>query len=142
MSLYHFEADAYKVGGVDSFGNSMPFNSVTNPMFWYARESYVINNGGGIASVDNFTDSGKDPFSILKEHAFETVMYIKKNNNIGADTNLDSPDWTKTNIESYISDYDFFTHNGKNNNIDIVVIPDLAVAGVQRMLPVLSALSE
>lgn len=142
-SLYHFESDAYKVGGVNSSGVSIPIGA-SNPIFWYARESYVINNGGGIAKTEDFTDSGKDPFSILKEHAFETVVYIKKNA-LSATENVDDltvEDWTKSNIEDYISDYDFFVHNGKNNNIDIVVIPDLGVAAVQRMLPILSKLSD
>ncbi|MCG2725497.1 MAG: FecR family protein [Elusimicrobia bacterium] len=142
-SLYHFESDAYKVGGVNSSGISIPIGE-SNPIFWYARESYVINNGGGIAKTEDFTDSGKDPFSILKEHAFEAVVYIKKNalSAAGNVNNLTFEDWTKSNIEDYISDYDFFTHNGENNNIDIVVIPDLGVAAVQRMLPILSKLSD
>ena len=76
-SLYHFEADKYQVGGVKFDGTV----NTANGNFWYARETYVINNGGAIARTKDFTDSGKDPLSILKEHAFETVMYIKADNN-------------------------------------------------------------
>ncbi|MEA3307602.1 MAG: hypothetical protein U9Q34_07435, partial [Elusimicrobiota bacterium] len=85
------------------------------------------NNGGGIAKTGDLTDSGTDPFSILKEHAFETVMYIKQDDEGALDM---------------VNDHFNASHNSQNRNIDIVVIPDLGIAAIQRMLPILSALSD
>jgi FecR protein len=124
INFKNFEADKYHVGGVLSTGLE---NSDHNEYFWYARENYVINNGGGIAQTGDITDSGTDPFTILKEHAFETVMYLK---------DVDGSPTT-------ISDTDYWSVAGTNyGNIDIVFIPDLAVAAIQRMLPILTALSD
>ncbi|MEA3307247.1 MAG: FecR family protein [Elusimicrobiota bacterium] len=123
INFKNFEADKYQVGGVDSSGSTL-VESASNPYFWYARETYVINNGGGIAKTGDLTDSGTDPFSILKEHAFETVMYIKQDSDGVAS-----------------ADY-FNVANTNYGNIDIVVIPDLGVAAIQRMLPILNALSD
>jgi hypothetical protein len=124
VDFKHFEADRYHVEGVLSSGVE---NTDHNEYFWYARENYVINNGGSIAKTDDVTNSGTDPFSVLKEHAFETVMYIKADD-VG-DLNM-------------VNDYLFTGQTGQNRNIDIVVIPDLGVAAIQRMLPILSALSD
>ncbi len=135
VDFKNFEANKYQVGGVDIDGSALPVSG-TNPEFWYARENYVINNGGGIAKTGNITDSGTDPFSVLKKHAFETVSYIKKQVNFGE---LPVP----TDLRLHISNDDYFNVLNTNyGNIDIVIIPDLAVAAIQRMLPILDALSD
>ncbi|MBU2530965.1 MAG: hypothetical protein KKD35_08015, partial [Elusimicrobia bacterium] len=120
INLKHFEADKYQVGGVTLAGLAY----TVSDNFWYARENYVINNGGNIAKTDDFTSSGEDPFSVLKEHAFETVMYIKSDSRGVAS-----------------ADY-FNVANTNYGNIDMVIIPDLGVAAIQRMLPILSSLSD
>jgi len=43
-------------------------------------------------------------------------------------------------VKADISNADYFTH-GYGNNIDVVIIPDLVMAAVQKMLPAISKLS-
>jgi hypothetical protein len=134
-SLYQYSADAYVVGGVAS-------PTAVN-MIWLARENYVINNSGGIKTVDDFTSSGLDPFSVLKETAGQTIMYVKKATN-------DPSNWT-SNAAAYAginntSSGDKYVTAGApyqfGTNIDLVIVPDLALAAVQRMLPALSAMNK
>lgn len=108
--LWQFQADRYLIGG-----GGTPI--------WFAKESYVIGNGGGIKSTGDFTNSGTDPFSILKESAGQIIMYVKADTGPGA---VDK-----------INDY-----SGWNNNIDLVFIPDLAIAAIQRMLPAITELGD
>lgn len=108
--MYQYEADPFKIGQ-------------TGTSIWLARENYVIDNGGGIRSVKDFTSSSSDPFSILKNTAGETIWYVKSDINVAQ------------NGFNRVSTADHFT--GKN--IDLVVLPDLGVAAVQRML---SAINE
>ncbi|HAN04648.1 MAG TPA: hypothetical protein DCQ25_05235 [Elusimicrobia bacterium] len=131
--LYQYSADAYVLGAGDS-------TNATN-IIWLARENYVIDNSGGIKTVDDFTSSGLDPFSVLKETAGQTIMYVKK-------SLTGSPSWI-SNAAAYeaISDADYFTTlgappYGTGTNIDLVIVPDLALAAVQRMLPALSSMNE
>ena len=127
--LWEFTADAYLIGGKSANGS-----------LWYAQESYVIGNGGGIKRAEDFTSSRSDPFTILKESALQNIMYIKS-----AATPASS--WT-SNAAAYsgISDTDKFSVAGGRypggTNIDLVFIPDLAVAAIQRMLPALTSLNE
>jgi len=129
--LYNFQADAYWIGGVNQDGT---LNTSQDPpdVFWLTRENYGITNCGKLADVSDFTDTGKDPFSLMKEHAVESIVHVK-NDASGSDT--------RTSICT--SDYspDGVSHNGENNNIDLVLIPDLPVAAVQRMLPAVDKLS-
>ncbi|KAF0126120.1 MAG: Sigma factor regulatory protein FecR/PupR family [Elusimicrobia bacterium] len=113
--LWRFSADPYLIGG--SGGAKI----------WLARESYVIGNSGNIRNTADFTSSGSDPFAILKENAAQVLMYIKQN--IGA---------TTPNTVDRVNDYAFGV--GNTRNIDLVFIPDLAVAAIQRMLPAITEL--
>ena len=121
-SFYNYRADPYRLG-----------NNSTKDIIWNATEEYIINNSGGIRQVTDFTSTSSDPFSILKNAAAENIMYVKKS--ISNDPNL----WTSNDaVRNDISNADFLN---MNTNIDIVFIPDLAVAIIQRALPALNEVS-
>lgn len=110
--LWQFQADRYLIGG-------------SGTPIWFAKESYVIGNGGGIKNTGDFTNSGTDPFSILEQTAGQIIMYVKRDS-VASPGNVDR-----------LNDY-----SGWNNNIDIVFIPDLAIAAIQRMLPAITELGD
>jgi hypothetical protein len=120
----------YRVGAVS--GNYM----------WFAKENYAISNGGKIRTASDFTNSSSDPFTLLKENAFESVMYIKQSQGV----NAANPNAITSSAlaKAAISDTDYFAYNHATNgtNIDIVFIPDLMVAAVQRMLPAITNLKD
>ncbi|MEW5905830.1 MAG: FecR family protein [Elusimicrobiota bacterium] len=109
--MWKFSADPYLVGG-------------SGDKIWLAQESYVIGNSGNIRNTADFTSSGSDPFSILKENAAQVITYIKRDVGPGS--------------VDRVNDYAFGVANARN--IDIVFIPDLAVAAIQRMLPAITEL--
>jgi len=116
--LYQYKSDAYYIGG-----------QTTNDKIWLAQENYVISNGGSIKKTEDFTNSSSDPFSILKNSAGESIMYIKKANPTSGDINK---------VDDYFTGLNYI--NG--TNIDLVIIPDLAIAGVQKVLPALNELKK
>ena len=128
--LAHYQADMYQVGGTGT------------TYLWLAREDYVIGNGGEIRTASDFTNSSSDPFTLLKSNALESVMYIKQSQGINA-TNP-AAITNNTLAKNAISDNDYFAYGGGaagiGTNIDVVFIPDLMVAAVQRMLPALTNL--
>ncbi len=133
--LYQIKADLYAKGG--------NYND-TNNLVWFARENYIISNGGSIRGKSDFLNSGNDIFSLLKDSAGESLIYMKK-----FDSAQVPGGWaklTKDNVYSSISQNDYFSsspgYNSKNSNIDIVIIPELALAGVQRVLPALDSLKD
>jgi len=142
--LYQYSADAYVIGA-----NASP---AASNMIWIARENYVINNSGGIKTVDDFTSSGLDPFSVLKETAGQTIMYVKKAaTEPGTWTTSLNADGSKNYANVYAginntSSGDKYVTAGApyqfGTNIDLVIVPDLALAAVQRMLPALSSMNE
>ena len=101
----------------------------------------MIGNGGQIRTPGDFTNSSSDPFTLLKDNALQTVMYIKKSNASDPTTIL-----TSQNAKDAISNEDYFKYNsltaGVGTNIDVVFIPDLMVAAVQRMLPAITNLKD
>lgn len=127
VSLWQYQADMYNVG-----------NSGTDYL-WFAKENYVISNGGGIKKVEDFTNSSSDPFSILKNTGLQTVMYIKQSNG-----NAPGSITTSALAKLDILDADQFAYNGggagNGTNVDLVFIPDLMIAAVQRMLPAITNL--
>jgi hypothetical protein len=136
--LWQDQADMYNVGNDGS------------TYFWFAKENYIINNGGGIKTVGDFTNSTSDPFSILKNSALETVMYIKKSNLSEGSSGLTSADQITTSAlaraDIMSGDYFSYSHSpnytvpGYGANIDVVFIPDLMTAAVQNMLPAINNL--
>lgn len=129
--LWQYQADAYAVGN-----KSLP---PAGDIIFYARESYVINNGGQIQQTADFTESNLDPFTILKNSGAETITYIKKSRGSGntwADKAalLADIDNTPTGDRFQYS----AAHSSKYPNIDVVFIPDLFLAAVQRMLPAIT----
>ena len=125
VSLWQYQADAYKVGA-------------SGETIWFAKENYVIGNGGGIKRVEDFTNASSDPFTILKNTSLQTVMYIKTSLSDDPSGILTSAD-AKFDIEAA----DKFAYNGgAGTNIDLVFIPDLMVAAVQRMLPAITNLKD
>ncbi|OGR66287.1 MAG: hypothetical protein A2X31_06075 [Elusimicrobia bacterium GWB2_63_22] len=125
--LAQFQADMYDVG-----------NNGTN-FLWYAKENYVIGNGGEIRTAGDFTNSSSDPFTLLKNNALQSVMYIKQSNSANPAGITDS-----VLAEAAISNTDYFAYKHATNgtNIDLVFIPDLMVAAVQRMLPAITNLKD
>jgi len=117
--LWNYSANLYAIGG-----NSGDANKI-----WFANENYVINNSGSIQTKDSITNSGTDPFTLLKNNAGEAIFSIKKYDALGADT------YTK--IDNSAGGDKFTTAN-----IDVVFIPDLMVAAVQRMLPAITELGD
>ena len=139
-SLWNYQATAYAVGGVNSTTHipALP----TDGIMWVAQEASVINNSGAIQQVEDFTKSSLDPFSILKNSAGEIIMSIKKSNNNGVNT------WTSdVNTYADISQDDYFAYSGgllpgSGTNIDLVIIPDLLLAAVQRILPAITNMND
>lgn len=121
--LVQYQADMYQVG------------TTGTDYVWFAKENYVISNSGGIRTPGDFTNSTSDPFTLLKDNALESVMSIKASNSV-------TPWAITTSVlaKAAISDNDYFASFGGNTNIDIVFIPDLMVAAVQRMLPAITKL--
>mgnify|MGYP001424667716 CR=1 FL=1 len=117
--LKQYQADKYQVGNSGDY-------------LWFTKENYVINNGGSVQTVGNYTNSSKDPFSLLKDSALESVMSIKK---YDASANIGR-------ANAGISDDDYFSFDSAKQGIDIVFIPDLMVAAVQRMLPAITNLKD
>jgi hypothetical protein len=126
-SLWQYQADKYNVGN-----NGTAY-------LWFAKENYGIGNGGGIKTVGDFANSSTDIFSLLKDSALESVMYIKKAN--GTATSFASDTLAYADIDNS-STGDFFAYKGAGTNIDVVFIPDLMVAAVEQMLPAISNLKD
>jgi hypothetical protein len=116
--LWQYEADPYLTEG-------------TGTQIWLARENYVIGNGGDIKNTEDFTNSSTDPFTLLKSMAAQTVMYIKNHDGTKNDALPGQQIMTTDRFGAITS-----------KNIDLVFIPDLAVAAVQRMLPAISNLGD
>ncbi|MDI6757539.1 MAG: FecR domain-containing protein [Endomicrobiia bacterium] len=86
-------------------------------------EFYGINNSGGLLSDSSFASANTNPFNLLKEIAFQNVLFVKE------------VDPTKIVSGKSIEDAgvvksDFF----KGRNIDLVYTPDLIVAGATKLL--------
>ncbi|MEI7528829.1 MAG: FecR family protein [Elusimicrobiota bacterium] len=122
--LWNYNADRYRIGG----SNQAIGGGILD--LWYAMESYVIGNGGNIRATTDFTNSTSDPFTLLKDNAGEVIMALKKYKTGTTGTPY-----------SMIDTADYFTAIS-NKNIDIVFIPDLMVAAVQRMLPAITKMND
>ncbi len=151
--LWQYQADMYDIGNQQS----------TKPgeYLWFAKENYGIGNNGAIKTIGDLTDSGQDPFTVLKNSALESVMYIKKSvsdNPFTLAAAVNSAQMPvagltpaqEAALKSDISGLDYFSYthspgytgpvSGMGTNMDVVFIPDLAVAAVQRMLPAITNL--
>jgi hypothetical protein len=123
-NMSNYSAQLYYVG--DAIGNGA---------IWLANESYVINNNGSLQKGDDLVNSSLDPFSLMKNMAGESIMSVKKSKGVVG--------LTSANVFSDIDTVDRFAYGNRGTNgtnIDIVVIPDLLMAAVQRMLPALTKL--
>jgi len=131
--LVQYQADMYDIGNQQGAG--------ANEYMWFAKENYVIGNGGNIRTASDFTNSSSDLFTLLKSNALESVMYIKKSVSNDPGTII-----TGQNAKADISVSDYFAYGGgaagSGTNIDVVFIPDLMVAAVQRMLPAITNLKD
>ncbi len=128
--LWEYSATPYLVG-----------NKSGNDRFWLTTETAVINNSGVVQQVEDFTKSSMDPFSILKNSAGEVIMSVKRDGRLltSAPSGLTGPG----SIYDTISQSDYFAYDGgPGTNIDLVFIPDLLLAAVQRMLPAITELNK
>jgi len=133
-NISNFTASAYLVGNNPSLAG--PDN-----VFWFTTESYVINNEGSLQKVDDLVNSSLDPFSILKNTAGESVMSIKKSvGGYAGRTGWTSNDAVYADIKR--ADYFAYDHATNGTNVDLVFVPDLLVAAVQRMLPAITKLKD
>jgi len=149
-NMFNYNAEAYLVG-----------NNKNKDVFWFTSESYVINNAGSMQKGDDLVNSSLDPFSIFKNVAGESIMSIKKSVGASAGTFVgvngdNTTNWgtmntwtTNAAAKADISGDDYFAYSrnnvttaGRGTNIDVVFIPDLLMAAVQRMLPALSKLKD
>lgn len=137
-ALWQYQADMYSVG-----------NGNDDEYFWLAKENYGISNGGAIRRVEDFTNTNSDPFSLLKDNALQSVMYVKQSNFSNANTyGLTNRNEINTSLKAKqdILDTDYFAYGGfgagNGTNVDVVFIPDLMVAAVQRMLPAITNLKD
>ncbi len=140
--LFDYTATPYAVGGVNRNTNKTAVdpNGYTG-IIWFTQESAVINNAGNIQQVSDFTNSSLDPFSILKNSAGEVSMSVKKNG--AAPANWTSEANIYTNAVSQADRFDYGgLGTGVGTNVDLVIIPDLLVAAVQRLLPALTKLNK
>ena len=135
--IAQFQADMYLVGNKTS-------GTTKEDYLWFAKENYVISNGGKIRTSDELVNSHTDPFTLLKDNALESVMYIKKSTKAELNGSLANQILTSQDAKNAISSQDYFAYgvgaDGVGTNIDIVFIPDLMVAAVQRMLPAITNL--
>jgi hypothetical protein len=87
--------------------------SVLNDNIWLVQNNVVINNNGSIRSLTDFTNSSTDPLNILSGSAYETIMQVKSDN------------------EGTPSNVNFLP--GQASSVDLVIIPDLAVAALEQI---------
>jgi len=79
-------------------------NNGNKNVLWLQSEGYVINNSGNILDEGFFNNSSLDPFSMLKQVAVESIVFVRKDDN-----GKPGPA--------------FF-----NKNIDLVATPDIVIA--------------
>lgn len=128
-NISNFTADAYLVG-----------NNTSKDVFWFTTESYVVNNEGSLQNGDSLVNSSQDPFSLMKNVAGESILSIKKSlNGYAGRTGW----YDNKAVYADIKQTDYFNYNHATNgtNIDVVFIPDLLMAAVQRMLPAITKLN-
>jgi hypothetical protein len=78
---------------------------------WICTDNYVINNGGGIRNVADYTGGGANVADLLGNSAAESVVFVKKDI-VGPRPTYDATDSISADLLG-----------GKN--IDLVVLPDL-----------------
>ncbi|HAF94847.1 MAG: hypothetical protein A2X34_07990 [Elusimicrobia bacterium GWC2_51_8] len=110
--LWNYSANLYAIGGG------------AGEKIWFTTENYVINNSGSIQTKDSITNSGSDPFTLLKNVAGEAIFSVKS--------------WQAGALPYDQINNDAGGDRFGTKNIDIVFIPDLLVAAVQRMLPAIT----
>lgn len=121
--LYNYTADLYYIG-----------NDTVDPdkRVWLASEQMVISNGGQIKNTTDITKSGKDPFTIAKETGGELMLYVKKDAGGSGFNQVSAVDANAATIGALN-----YTLNPSKANVDLVFVPDLAMALIQRLLPTL-----
>jgi len=88
-------------------------------------ENYGINNSGALLSKDTFANSSENPFVLLKNVAFQSVIFVKELNDptkFAPETPVDTAGVVKS---------DFF----EGRNIDIVLTPDLFISVATKIGP-------
>lgn len=74
-------------------------------ILWVQIEGYLINNNGEILTPSYFTGESKDPFTVLKEIAVESCVFVRKDDGTGVKP-----------AEPFF-----------NRNIDLVATPDIII---------------
>ena len=120
-ALYSYDATQYCIGG----NCALAANTI-----WLGSESYVINNSGAVQDTSSITSSSNIS-NLFHNLAMETVYYVKQNNASGSGWNAVS--------SSDVNTWGASTLNN-NRNIDLVVLPDIGLAAIQSLLPVINDL--
>jgi len=104
---------------------------------YLGTEFYGINNSGNILSVKDFTGYTSNPFAVLKEIAFQNVLFCKMGelgpypDILAVDDSTDLPERTKLDI---LNDYQKLDNFFARKNIDLVVTPDLFIPTAQKLI--------
>ncbi len=124
--------------------DATPFNTAANgsgTKLWLTQDMAVINNDGSVKSISDFTASGLDPLTVLKNTGGEIDMMVKgfvpggtcpasgcTFANVGGDFNPGGSFGALTPTTGSVA-----------RNIDLVIVPDLAIAVAETFLTSLSS---
>lgn len=112
-----------------------------NEFMWLGTEEAVINNSGQVQNSSLFTGSNVDLFSLVTQIAGEVEIFAKDPGTTGGPG---SPSTAPTNdggTSPNISATDFVGDLSYGDNIDLVIIPDLAVQILENVATSLSNFS-
>ncbi|NLO91055.1 MAG: FecR domain-containing protein [Elusimicrobia bacterium] len=126
--LYRYAADKYYIGN----DTSDPAKSV-----WLGAEALVISNSGQLKNTTDITSSTKDPDTLARENAAETMFYVKQNQ---AGSGFGQVSGTDANAVTVGGNTYYLNPQGRN--LDLVLIPDIGLAAVQNLLPTLDTLKK
>ncbi|MBI4057185.1 MAG: FecR domain-containing protein [Elusimicrobia bacterium] len=122
--LFSYHAEPYLLTALNGQAANLT-DATLNGKHWFAQENFLINNDGQIRNISDFTNTGENPFDLLADTAGEVNMFVKRDASLGCASGAIRC------VFSDVSATDTFTGG---RNIDLVLIPDLGVAIVQRLL--------
>lgn len=98
-------------------------------------EFYGINNSGNILSLGDFAGATSNPFAVLKEVAFQNVLFCKKGDIPYRDIHTDySTDLSEDNKLEILKDYNNLDDFFAGKNIDLVATPDLFIPTAEKLI--------
>ncbi|MBU2615299.1 MAG: FecR family protein [Elusimicrobia bacterium] len=118
--------------------NDGKFSSGDTAKYVYmGSEAYLINNSGGILAAANFSDSSVNPFVLLKEIAFQNVMFCRIGDSgsllFAGIKGVDSEDIPITVKDTVRNNYDNLNNFFERGNLDLVYTPDIFIPIAQKI---------